>query len=255
MFRISRQVAVAVAAVTFGAALSCDSGVQSSPDDLGPRTQDRPTSSVETDQRASRIWFALYSYRRGPAQFVSIDENRKTLFVEATSPNIEVASIVKVAQGQLEAETIRGLSEALQVLDGLGPAAIASMKPIEPIEQEGLLADVATFADGNVSSFFGLATQALPPDVSQALSRAAVAASKLDPHLPPSIVQVTPVAAARVERIRTDPRKFYSFIPIHQSVLDSSPHLLWAFRCPGLVVEANDAPEAARIVMSSARRE
>jgi len=216
-------------AATLGAAFSCDSG--------------RTPSSAATNQRGSRIWFTLYSHQRESARFVSIDEDRQTLYVEATSPNLELASVISVARGRLAAATLGQLSEALRGLGRMDPAGIASMQPIEPIEQSDLLADVATSAAGATSSWPGLATKAMPPDVSAALTHAAAAASKLAPHRPPSIVQAIPVDAARAERIRTDPRKPYQFVPVEENVLNASPHLLAALRHPGLVVETSESED------------
>jgi hypothetical protein len=196
-----------------------------------------------TSRRASGepwIWVALYSYRRESAKFVSLDPEGRTVYVEATSPNLELASIVGVARGRLPAETTRRLGDALQAIGRMDASAIASLQPIEPIEERGLLADVAFAHDGMPSHALHLALDKMPPEMSRALSEAAAAASKLAPDSPPSVIQAWSVDASRAERIRMDPRAIYRFVPVRQKSLGDSPRLLTALRHPGLVVETTD---------------
>jgi hypothetical protein len=235
MIRILGQLAIAAVAVAAG----CDTGAASVSDAAGRRADERATSGP-TDQQ---IWFALYSYQHEQARFISIDGNCQALYVEATSSNLETASVVRVARGRLAAGILHSLMDAVRTFERIDPAALAAMRPIEPVEQDGLLTDFATYADGNVSSWFGLSTKAMPARVSEALSQVAFAASKLDPQRPPSLVQATAVDAARAERIRTDPRKIYAFVTVERKQLDSSPNLRAAFRCLGSVVETSESED------------
>jgi hypothetical protein len=237
------QLRATMVAATLVGALSCSTRSDVAHGQRDPGATDGTPSSVATDQGVYRSWFALYSHQHESAQFVSINENRQTLYVEATSPNLELASIVKVTRGRLTADTLRQLSEALHALGRMDPAAITAMRPIEPIEQNSPLADVGTCGEGTLSSWSGLATSSMLPEVSEALTQAAREASNLPLHRPPSLVQGTRMEAARARRIRTDPRNIYDFVPVQQNALSSSPHLLAALRCPGLVVETNESED------------
>ena len=51
------------------------------------------------------------------------------------------------------------------------------------------------------------------------------------------------MTATRAGRIRNDPRKIYTIVPVPEDVLDSSPCLLAAFKNPGLVIDVGEAED------------
>ncbi len=183
------------------------------------------------------IWFSLYSYSRGPARFVAVLDDGMTLYVEAKGPNLETEDVPVVRRGALDAATVERLSKAVRKLRDLDPEAFDALRPIEAIEETGLLADVAA-DDGESFAEAGLALRgAMPPDVAKALERTAAAAAKLDLHRPLSLTQAETVDEVRANQIREDPRRFYSFVRVDQDRLRSLPALAAALRHPARVVE------------------
>jgi uncharacterized protein YegL len=204
----------------------------------------QPTSSTP-DAVATGTWFTLYSHQTDGARFVTISEDGETLFVEASGRNLQTSTIERVARGTLDRAALDDLRGAIETLRELGSDALTAMRPVEPIEVRGLFADVSTTTD-DVSAWRGLELAATPSQVAQTLERAAAEASRLTPHTPLAVVQATTVDAARVERIQSDPRRAYSFVPIDGNTLSTLPGIATALRDPGRLVEL-DATELPRV--------
>ena len=192
-----------------------------------------------------QIWFALYSSQGGPARFVSIGPGSGVVYVEATSPNLEVASVRAVRRGSLSPQTVDRVNAVRQLLDTMGPDAVASLRSGEAIERSGIFLDIGACREG-ARSYFGLMVDALPAAAAESLRLVAAEAARLDSRTAPSVIRVLPVDSERAKQIRADPRGIYTFVSLTRDLLESMPHLKAAFDCPG-IVGATDENEDARL--------
>ena len=204
-------------------------------------------SRVKVDAKLP-LWFALYYQGRGMASIVSIRANRHVLLVEATSPNLEIASIVDTTRGQLDGPTIQMLFEALAYLAESPSEVLAARAPVERIEGRGLFADIGTCEPSDSKAWRGLSLDALPESVSDSLLKTVAAASRLPSHFPLSVLRAVRVDTGRVKRIREDDRKLYSIVPVGEAALASARALSSALECPGLVISTGE--EEARMLQT-----
>ena len=202
-------------------------------------------ASEPTSQNSpvGRTWFVLYSSQRGPARFVSFGPGSEVLYVEATSPNLEVAALIAVRRGALPQQAAQTVNEVQGILNKMTPNALASLRSAEAIERGGLFVDIATCRVAGDNSHFGLVLEALPADAAESLRRVAAEAARLEPRQALSLIRVMPVDPERAKQIRDDPRRIYTFVPVAAELQKSLPHLTAALHCPGLVTETNDTED------------
>lgn len=231
------MLAAALATISLGSCFQCARNDQSDDKRFAtePRLRDAPTS---------RAWFILYSFQGGPARFVSIGPDSEVLYVEATSPNFEVASVVAVRRGALPREMLERVSEVQRVLDKMDPNAVNSLRSGEAIENAGLFVDIAACGGDAGRSYSGLLLEAMPAPAAESLRQAVAGAEKLAPRAPLSLMRIMPLDSERAKQIRNDPRRFYTFVPVAAGLIESSPQLRAALQCPGLVVEADEGEDS-----------
>lgn len=220
-----RALAAALATVSLCPGFACEASE--------PASQNNPVG---------RIWFVLYSSQRGPARFVSFGPDSEVLYVEATSPNLEVAALIAVRRGTLPQQASQSVNEVHGILNKMKPDALASLRSAEAIERRGLFVDLAACRGGD-NSHFGLVLEALPAAAAESLRRVAAQAARLEPRQALSLIRAMPVDPERAKHIRDDPRRVYRFVPVAAELQKSLPHLTAALHCPGLVTETNDTED------------
>jgi hypothetical protein len=208
------------------------------PSDSGERPA--PDAQSPAAQADDRVWYVLHAYDNRPARFVTFASSGAADYVEASSPNLEQATVTSVHRGALSLDTWNTLKAELRpaLMDGAPPRAGG-----EQVEEADLLVDVRGAVDARDVSWIGVRLQDLPAPLGAALERTANEASKLGSHTPAALAQTLSVVPERAERIANDSRGVYKFVSVDASTLAGRSDLTATIADEGRVVELEASTE------------
>lgn len=198
-------------------------------------------SPASADERKALAWLVVTSPFQGAARFVTVDRDGEVVSAEASSPNLETATLQALRQGRLPPGRTGELFAALERTDW---TAFASPPGVEPIEQRRPLLTLSFTAGGRTRGSHTLFLDALPPDLERPIEGLLSTAGQLELAPPGGLVRASRVAPGRAETIRSDSRAFYRFLEVEPEELEAVPGLAAAVRHLGGIfpVSADGAP-------------